>query len=163
ASSWTSSCSRCSSACRKSSSALRAMRPARSSSTVAASTLPSRSSTTAASIWVEISLSCASGSAAGGTRLTLTDTYSELMPSLPQPLSKFYADRGPHLAAMIAYFALLSSVPLLFLTISALSLAARPDESSYLVTELTRAFPCSSISSSVHTLREIQDHGTALR
>src|SRR6476469_7568323 len=84
------------------------------------------------------------------------------MPSLPQPLAKFYADRGPHLAAMIAYFALLSFVPLLFLTISALSLAGRPDESSYLVTELKRAFPGSSISSIVHTVREIQKHATAL-
>ena len=42
------------------------------------------------------------------------------MPSLREPLGKFYADRGPHLAAMIAYFALLSFVPLLFLTISLL-------------------------------------------
>src|SRR3954464_10181775 len=84
------------------------------------------------------------------------------MPSLPQPLGKFYADRGPHLAAMIAYFALLSFVPLLFLTISALSLAGRPDESSYLVTELKRAFPGSSISSIVHTVRSIQSHATAL-
>jgi membrane protein len=84
------------------------------------------------------------------------------MPSLPQPLGKFYADRGPHLAAMIAYFALLSFVPLLFLTISALSLAGRPDESSYLVTELKRAFPDSSISSIIHTVREIQRHATAL-
>jgi uncharacterized BrkB/YihY/UPF0761 family membrane protein len=84
------------------------------------------------------------------------------MPSLPKPLAKFYADRGPHLAAMIAYFALLSFVPLLFLTISALSLAGRPDESSYLVTELKRAFPDSSISSIVHTVREIQKHATAL-
>src|SRR6476469_852530 len=84
------------------------------------------------------------------------------MPSLPQPLAKFYADRGPHLAAMIAYFALLSFVPLLFLTISALSLAGRPDESSYLVTELKRAFPGSSISSIVHTVREIQDNAATL-
>src|SRR3954453_12972325 len=84
------------------------------------------------------------------------------MPSMPQPLGKFYADRGPHLAAMIAYFALLSFVPLLFLTISALSLAGRPDESSYLVTELRRAFPGSSIATIVHTVREIQDHATAL-
>ena len=68
------------------------------------------------------------------------------MPSLPQPCGKFFADRGTHLAAMIAYFALLSFVPLLFLTISLLSFAGRPDESSYLVTELKRAFPGSSIS-----------------
>ena len=84
------------------------------------------------------------------------------MPRLPKPIGKFYVDRGPHLAAMIAYFALLSFVPLLFLTISLLSLAGRPDESSYLVTELKRAFPGSSISSIVHTVREIQKHATAL-
>jgi membrane protein len=81
---------------------------------------------------------------------------------LPQPLRKFFADRGPHLAAMIAYFALLSFVPLLFLTVSLLALAGRPDESSYLVTELKRAFPGSSVSSIVHTVTEIQKHATAL-
>jgi membrane protein len=84
------------------------------------------------------------------------------MPSLPQPLGKFFEDRGPHLAAMIAYFALLSFVPLLFLTVSLLGLAGRPDESSYLVTELKRAFPGSSVASIVHTVREIQKHATAL-
>jgi membrane protein len=84
------------------------------------------------------------------------------MRPLPQPLAKFFADRGPHLAAMIAYFALLSFVPLLFLTISLLSLAGRPDESSYLVTELKRAFPGSSVSSIVHTVRAVQQHATAL-
>jgi membrane protein len=84
------------------------------------------------------------------------------MPALPQPLGKFFADRGPHLAAMIAYFALLSFVPLLFLTISLLSVAGRADESSYLVTELKRAFPGSSISSIVRTVREIENHATAL-
>jgi membrane protein len=84
------------------------------------------------------------------------------MLALRQPLGKFFGDRGPHLAAMIAYFALLSFVPLLFLTVSLLGLAGRPDESSYLVTELKRAFPGSSVSSIVHTVREIQKHATAL-
>src|SRR6266542_3277992 len=78
------------------------------------------------------------------------------------PVRKFFADRGPHLAAMIAYFALLSFVPLLFLTISLLALAGRPDESSYLVTELKRAFPGSSVSSIVNTITGIQQHATAL-
>jgi membrane protein len=81
---------------------------------------------------------------------------------LPQPLRKFFGDRGPHLAAMIAYFALLSFVPLLFLTVSLLGLAGRPDESSYLVSELKRAFPGSSVTSIVHTIREVQKHATAL-
>jgi membrane protein len=84
------------------------------------------------------------------------------MPPLPEPLGKFFRDRGPHLAAMTAYFALLSFVPLLFLTVSLLGLAGRPDESSYLVTELKRAFPGSSVASIVHTVRDIQKHATAL-
>ncbi|HKD33027.1 MAG TPA: YihY/virulence factor BrkB family protein [Gaiellaceae bacterium] len=82
--------------------------------------------------------------------------------ALPEPLGKFFRDRGPHLAAMIAYFALLSFVPLLFLAVSALGLAGRPDESSYLVTELKRAFPGSSVASIVHTVDEIRRHSTAL-
>jgi membrane protein len=45
---------------------------------------------------------------------------------------KFFADRGPHLAAMIAYFALLSFVPLTFLSLSLLGLTGRADESSFL-------------------------------
>jgi membrane protein len=81
---------------------------------------------------------------------------------LPEPLRKFFADRGPHLAAMIAYFALLSFVPLLFLTISLLALAGRPDESSYLVTELKRAFPGTSVTSIVKTVDQVHDHATAL-
>jgi membrane protein len=84
------------------------------------------------------------------------------MPALPEPLGKFFRDRGPHLAAMTAYFALLSFVPLLFLTVSLLGLAGRFDESSYLVTELKRAFPGSSVASIIHTVREIQKHATAL-
>ena len=84
------------------------------------------------------------------------------MPALPQPLGKFFADRGPHLAAMIAYFALLSFVPLLFLTVSLLAVTGRANESTFLVTELKRAFPGSSVSSIVHTVREIDKHATAL-
>ena len=81
---------------------------------------------------------------------------------MPEPLAKFFADRGTHLAAMIAYFALLSFVPRLFLAVSLLGLAGRADESSYLVTELKRAFPGTSISTIVHAVREIQRNAAAL-
>ena len=52
------------------------------------------------------------------------------------PLGKFFRDRGPHVAAMIAYFALFSLVPLVFLALALFSVAGRADESSYLVREL---------------------------
>jgi membrane protein len=56
-------------------------------------------------------------------------------------VQKFYADRGPHLAAMIAYFALLSFVPLTFLALSLLGLSGRADESSFLVREIRHTAP----------------------
>jgi uncharacterized BrkB/YihY/UPF0761 family membrane protein len=48
-------------------------------------------------------------------------------------LSKFFADRGTHLAAMIAYFALLSLVPLLFLALALLGLVHQADQNSFFV------------------------------
>ena len=78
------------------------------------------------------------------------------------PLRKFFADRGPHLAAMIAYFALLSLVPLVFLALALLGLAGRADESSYLVTELRHLFPTQSVSDIVRVVRAIQRNAAAL-
>jgi membrane protein len=72
-------------------------------------------------------------------------------------LNKFYADRGTHLAAMIAYFALLSFVPLLFLALSLIGLAGEPSESSYLIEQLRRAFPATSIDRLLEVVRSVQD------
>jgi membrane protein len=77
-------------------------------------------------------------------------------------LSKFLADRGTHLAAMIAYFALLSFVPLLFLALSLTALAGQQTESSYLVEELRRAFPASSVDRLLSVVRSIQDQATSI-
>jgi membrane protein len=79
-----------------------------------------------------------------------------------ETFTKFFADRGTHLAAMIAYFALLSFVPLLFLALAALGLSGRANESSYLVTELQKIFPGASISSIVAVIRTIQRNATSL-
>jgi membrane protein len=79
-----------------------------------------------------------------------------------QVFGKFFADRGTHLAAMIAYFALLSFVPLLFLALALLGLAGRANESSFLVTELNKAFPTSSVDSILHVVRSIQNNAATL-
>lgn len=79
-----------------------------------------------------------------------------------RPLTKFFHDRGPHLAAMVAYFALLSFVPLTFLALSLLGLAGRADESSYLVTELKRIFPGTSVTSIVDAVRAVQRNAATL-
>jgi YihY family inner membrane protein len=75
---------------------------------------------------------------------------------------KFHADRGPHLAAMIAYFALLSFVPLTFLSLSLLGLTGRADESSFLVREVKRALPGTPIDRIINLVHLVQNHATAL-
>lgn len=79
-----------------------------------------------------------------------------------EPLAKFFADRGPHLAAMIAYFALLSLVPLVFLALALLGLFGRVDEETYLVTELKKVLPSASISQIVSVISQIQENATTL-
>jgi membrane protein len=78
------------------------------------------------------------------------------------PLEKFFADRGTHLAAMIAYFALLSLVPLVFLALALLGLFGRVDEESYLVAELAHFFPAGSVADVVEIVRTIQRNAAAL-
>ena len=77
-------------------------------------------------------------------------------------MTKFFADRGTHLAAMVAYFALLSFVPLIFLALSLLGLAQRADASDFLVRELQRAFPGTSVGSIITLVHKVQDNAAAL-
>jgi membrane protein len=77
-------------------------------------------------------------------------------------LRKFFADRGTHLAAMIAYFALLSFVPLLFLALALLGLVHEADQGSFFVRELQKTFPSTSVNSILKAVRAIQDNATAL-
>jgi len=75
---------------------------------------------------------------------------------------KFFADRGTHLAAMIAYFALLSFVPLTFLALSLLGLGGRADESNFLVKEIKRALPGAPIERIVDLVHTVQDNAAAI-
>src|SRR5204863_468479 len=77
-------------------------------------------------------------------------------------LGKFFADRGTHLAAMIAYFALLSFVPLLFLALALLGLVHQADQGSFFVRELSKTFPSTSVDSILRAVRAIQDNAATL-
>jgi membrane protein len=79
-----------------------------------------------------------------------------------QLVTKFFADRGTHLAAMVAYFALLSFVPLIFLALALLGLAHRADASDFLVRELQRAFPGTSVGSILTLVHRVQDNAATL-
>ncbi|MFL5946188.1 MAG: YihY/virulence factor BrkB family protein [Gaiellaceae bacterium] len=75
---------------------------------------------------------------------------------------KFFADRGTHLAAMIAYFALLSFVPLTFLALAVLGLTGRADESSFLVKEIKKTLPGTPIDRIIDLVQTVQDNAAAL-
>ncbi|HUZ84218.1 MAG TPA: YihY/virulence factor BrkB family protein [Gaiellales bacterium] len=74
----------------------------------------------------------------------------------PPFLSKFVADRGPHLAAMVAYYALLSLVPFLFLSLALLGLAGPVDARSSIVRELSRILPDQSVGDLLHAVQVVQ-------
>ena len=63
---------------------------------------------------------------------------------------------------MIAYFALLSFVPLLFLSLALLSTAGQANEGSFFVRELHRTFPSTSVDSLLRAVRAIRENATAL-
>ena len=77
-------------------------------------------------------------------------------------LQKFFADRGTHLAAMIAYFALLSFVPLLFLSLALLGFVGQADQGSFFVRELNRIFPSTSLTTNLRAVRSIQNNAATL-
>ena len=115
---------------------------------------------TAASTCEEISVRSARALAASmGEKLTHTAAVRR---PFAQPLAKFFRDRGPHLAAMIAYFGLLSSVSLIFLALALLGFTGRAEESSYLVEELQRLFPSQSIGDIVRVVEALTESATTL-
>jgi membrane protein len=63
---------------------------------------------------------------------------------------------------MVAYFALLSFVPLIFLALSLFGLAHRAEASDFFVRELKHAFPGTSLDSIIKLVRRVQDNAAAL-
>jgi membrane protein len=82
--------------------------------------------------------------------------------SVGQVIRKFFSDRGTHLAAMIAYFALLSFVPLLFLALALLGLVNQASQHSFFVEELSKVFPSTSLDSILDAVRAIQRNAGTL-
>jgi membrane protein len=79
-----------------------------------------------------------------------------------RPFHKFFLDRGTHLAAMVAYFSLLSFVPLTFLALWLLDLTGQTDESSYLVGELRRTFPGTPVARIQELVETVRDNAETL-
>ena len=76
--------------------------------------------------------------------------------------AQFFNERGTHLAAMVAYFALMSFVPVLFLLLSVLGFLDQADSSSALVSYLEDVFPERSVESIVDVVDAVQRNATTL-
>ena len=75
---------------------------------------------------------------------------------------RFFGERGTHLAAMVAYFALASFVPLIFLALSILGFLDQADSSSALVAYLEDIFPNQSVDSIVRVVDAVQRNAATL-
>ncbi|MDX6551124.1 MAG: rane protein [Gaiellales bacterium] len=93
-----------------------------------------------------------------GTAPSWLFPYRQVANETGTVLSKYLRDRGPHLAAMVAYYALLSLFPFLFLILSALGLAGQMSQSSYIVQELERILPSQSVSELLQLVRSVQSN-----
>jgi membrane protein len=77
-------------------------------------------------------------------------------------IAKFIQDRGPHLAAMVAYYALLSLVPFMFLAVSLLGLVGQLSASSYMIRELGHILPGQSTHDLLQPVRSVQRNAGTL-
>jgi membrane protein len=77
-------------------------------------------------------------------------------------IRNFFADRCTHLAAMVAYYALLSLLPLLAIALALIGVFGQPNDKSTLIHELGRIFPGTSVDSLVQLVHGLQRNATAL-
>ena len=84
------------------------------------------------------------------------------MRAIGATFDRFFSERGTHLAAMVAYFALASFVPLIFLALSVLGFLDQADQSSALVSYLEDVFPDRSVESIVNVVDAVQRNATTL-
>ena len=84
------------------------------------------------------------------------------MRAIRATFDRFFGERGTHLAAMVAFFALASFVPLIFLALSVLGFLDQADSSSALVSYLEDIFPGHSVESIVSVVQAVQRNATTL-
>ena len=94
--------------------------------------------------------------------LDSSQTARRGMRAIRETFARFFNERGTHLAAMVAYFALMSFVPLVFLALSILGFLDQADSSSALVEYLEDIFPEQSVESIVDVVEAVQRNAATL-
>lgn len=77
-------------------------------------------------------------------------------------VDKFFSARGTQLAAMVAYYALLSFVPLCFLAVATLGLVGSVDAESALVQRISEIFPGAPVDQIVSAVNGLQGSSASL-
>jgi membrane protein len=77
-------------------------------------------------------------------------------------LRRYFGARGPHLAAMLAYYALLSLFPFVFLAASLVSWIGRPAETSALLRDLSHVLPGTSAHDLARYVRSLGSNATEI-
>jgi membrane protein len=93
---------------------------------------------------------------ANSTTFNRGQPYRRVASQTGSVLGKYLSDRGPHLGAMVAYYALLSLFPFLFLTMSTLGLVGQVSQSSYIVEEMERILPSQSVEDLLKLVHSVQ-------
>jgi membrane protein len=77
-------------------------------------------------------------------------------------LRRYFGSRGPHLAAMLAYYALLSLFPFVFLAASLVSAIGRPEETSAFLRDLSHVLPGTSAHDLARFVRSLESNVTEI-
>lgn len=84
------------------------------------------------------------------------------MRALSSILHRYFGARGPHLAAMLAYYALVSLFPFVFLAASLVSWIGRPAETSALLRDLSHVLPNTSAHDLAKYVRSLSANVTEI-
>jgi membrane protein len=95
-------------------------------------------------------------------RADIASTAGKPARALAAVLRRYFGARGPHLAAMLAYYALLSLFPFVFLAASLGSLIGRPAETSALLRDLSHVLPGTTAHDLAQYVRSLGSNATAI-
>jgi membrane protein len=77
-------------------------------------------------------------------------------------LRRYFGARGTHMAAMLAYYALLSLFPFVFLAASLVSAVGRPDETSTFLRDLSHVLPSTSAQDLASLARSLESNAAEI-
>jgi membrane protein len=99
---------------------------------------------------------------AGMRRADIAGSAGRPVRSAAGILRRYFGARGPHLAAMLAYYALLSLFPFVFLAASLVSWIGRPAETSALLRDLSHVLPGTSAHDLARLVRSLGSNATEI-